>query len=109
MGAYYSGVPLNVYDIAPVHSQKVGTVLNICGTAQGLFSVLTVMLVMDYTEEFRNSWRITFDISFIISVICWILYIILGSGKRQGWDKVDKPKRSSVKEVAKRNTIDLLS
>lgn len=89
MGAYYSGVPLNIYDIAPYYSEKVATILNIFGTFQGISSAY-VGAVFLHEIGHMDAWLYIFYTNLGICFVCWIFYLIFASGVRQKWDMEEK-------------------
>ncbi|CAK1547119.1 unnamed protein product [Leptosia nina] len=86
MGAYVSGVKVNILDIAPNYAGTISAFINTVTTLAGIISPYLIGLLTP--DSTLVQWRRAFWICFAVMIGSNILYAFLAKGSQQWWDDV---------------------
>ncbi|KAL9927588.1 major facilitator superfamily transporter 3 isoform 2-T2 [Glossina fuscipes fuscipes] len=86
MGAMFSGFLSNHIDIAPNFSGTLVALTNTVATLPGIIVPIFVGFITKGNQTIA-AWRIIFFVTMVLFVIEFLVYIILGSGEEQPWNK----------------------
>lgn len=100
IGGIYSGFLINHMDISPIHAGTLMGIGNSLGNIFGFVAPLSVDVIANisgYNETQKQLWNIVFCLTSVVLVVTGILYVLLGSGEEQPWNKVGDKKISREK------------
>uniref|UniRef100_A0A1B0BDS9 Major facilitator superfamily (MFS) profile domain-containing protein n=1 Tax=Glossina palpalis gambiensis TaxID=67801 RepID=A0A1B0BDS9_9MUSC len=86
MGAMFSGFLSNHIDIAPNFAGTLVALTNTVATLPGIIVPIFVGFITKGNQTIA-AWRIIFFVTMVLFVIEFLVYIILGSGEEQPWNK----------------------
>ncbi|XP_028408605.1 solute carrier family 17 member 9-like [Dendronephthya gigantea] len=74
-----SGATVNVQEVTPTYVGFVFGVMNTMGSIPGFIGVY----ITGYILETTGDWALVFQVTALISMIGWVVYVVFGSSKRQ--------------------------
>ncbi|ESO07094.1 hypothetical protein HELRODRAFT_76708, partial [Helobdella robusta] len=75
---HHSGISVNVQDIAPTYAGAVFGFQNMAGAVPGFLGVY----VTGYILEVSKSWTVVFNLTSVILLVGWFVFIMFGTGKK---------------------------
>ncbi|XP_068140432.1 sialin-like [Drosophila tropicalis] len=97
MGAMFSGFLSNHIDIAPNFA---GTLVALTNTAATLPGIVVPLFVGFVTHGNQNigAWRIIFGVTIVLFALEFLVFVFLGSGSEQSWNKAGVQKDPEAKD-----------
>lgn len=97
MGSMFSGFLSNHIDIAPNFA---GTLVALTNTAATLPGIVVPLFVGFVTKGNQNigAWRIIFGVTIVLFALEFLVFVFLGSGSEQPWNRAGTPKDPEAKD-----------